>query len=199
MSTKLRKREEEKAKQQEKLAKKEAFRKFMHHFKPLLITVLLWILITTILHLPGLKDNVQHFFVLFTLESAVGFGKLLFFPIASNTFPNITVSGYTMEVIMECTAYNFYIFVICLSLLSPVKWKQRIVTLLIFLVALFIINNFRFITMGYIGKHSYQWFHYIHDYFWNILFGFLVFLIWVWRYKPNTNETKESSSQEKKV
>ena len=92
---------------------------------------------------------------------------------------------------MECTAYNFYIFVIYLSLLSPVKWKQRIITLLIFLGAVFVVNNMRFITMGYIGKHSPHLFHYIHDYLWNILFGFMVFLIWAWRYKDTMDTAIE--------
>jgi exosortase/archaeosortase family protein len=89
---------------------------------------------------------------------------------------------------MECTAYNFYIFVIYLSLLSPVAWKQKLYTLVIFLLAVFIVNNLRFITVGYIGKYSATMFHYVHDYLWNILFGFMVFLIWVWRYKDPQEE-----------
>lgn len=168
----------------------------MSHFKPLMIAILLWIVTNMILHLPGIKNEVQHFFVKFTLDSTLIFGKLLFFPIESCGFPNITVSGYPMKVIMECTAYNFYIFVIYLSLLSPVKWKQRIITLLIFLGAVFIVNNMRFITMGYIGKYSAHLFHYIHDYLWNILFGFMVFLIWAWRYKNTWGVMKDSKARE---
>ncbi len=168
----------------------------MSHFKPLIIAVLLWIITIMILHLPGIKNEVHHFFVKFTLGSALGFGKLLFIPINSSSFPYITVSGHTMELVMECTAYNFYIFVIYLSLLSPVKWKQRIITLLIFLGAVFIVNNMRFITMGYIGKHSPHLFHYIHDYLWNILFGFMVFLIWAWRYKNTWDVVKDSKVRE---
>lgn len=178
------------------MAKKEAYKKFMSHFKPLMIAVVLWIITIMILHLPGIKNEVQHFFVKFTLDSALGFGKLLFIPIDSRSFPNITVSGYSMELIMECTAYNFYIFVIYLSLLSPVKWKQRIITLLIFLGAVFVVNNMRFITMGYIGKHSAHLFYYIHDYLWNILFGFMVFLIWAWRYKNTWGVMKDSKVRE---
>jgi len=162
----------------------------MRQFKPLMIAALLWIITIMVLHLPGIKNEVQHFFVKFTLGSALDFGKLLFIPISSSSFPYITVRGYSMELIMECTAYNFYIFVIYLSLLSPVKWKQRIITLLIFLGAVFVVNNMRFITMGYIGKHSPHLFHYIHDYLWNILFGFMVFLIWAWRYKNTWGDVK---------
>ncbi len=172
-----------KEKQREKLAKKEAFRRFKRQFLPLLLAVALWITISTILHLPAFRMQVQDFFIRFTLNAAVGFGKLIFIPVESYAYPKITVAGYTMEVIMECTAYNFYIFVICLSLLSPVKWTQRLITLGIFLSAIFVINNFRFYTMGFIGKRYPDLFHDVHDYLWNILFGFLVFLIWLWRYK----------------
>ncbi|RLD41551.1 MAG: hypothetical protein DRI89_09595 [Bacteroidetes bacterium] len=196
MSTKQNKRKQEKAKQQEKLAKKEAFKKFLNQFKPLMIAVALWIITLMILHLPAIKDDVAYFFIKFTLDSSMLFGNILFIPVESHFFPNISVNGYTMTVVMECTAYNFYIFIIYLSLLSPVKWKQRLITLLIFLVAVFVVNNLRFVTMGYIGLYSEQLFHYVHDYLWNILFGFMVFLIWAWRYKStwDTEEELEEKS-----
>jgi len=183
LSTGSKKRKQENARQQEKLAKKEARRMFMSSFKPLMIAVALWIITLMILHLPAIKDDAAYFFINFTLDSSLFFGKMLFIPVESSGYPNITVSGYPMTVVMECTAYNFYIFVIYLSLLSPVGWKQRMYTLLIFLVVVFFVNNMRFITMGYVGKYSATLFHYIHDYLWNILFGFMVFLIWAWRYK----------------
>lgn len=184
MSPKNKKKEKAKVTQQ-KLGKKEAYKKLMVSFKPLIIAVVLWFVTIMLIHLPTVKDDIALFFVKFTLDSAVGFGQLFFLPVESHNFPNITVSGYTMKVVMECTAYNFYIFVIYLSLLSPVKWKQRIYTLLIFLAAVFIVNNLRFITVGYIGKYSQEMFHYVHDYLWNILFGFMIFLIWAWRYNKS--------------
>jgi len=192
VAKKLRKKDIDKTRKYEKLAKKEAFRIFLHSFMPLLIAVILWMATLTILHLPGISDAVAQSFISFTLDSALVFGKILFIPVASHSFPNITVSGYTMTVVMECTAYNFYIFAFYLSLLSPVNWKQRLITLLIFLGAVFIVNNLRFVTMGFVGKFSPQLFHYIHDYLWNILFGFMVFIIWVWRYKSATGG-KEST------
>ncbi|MCF6170883.1 MAG: archaeosortase/exosortase family protein [Bacteroidales bacterium] len=197
LSEKLSRRKREKLKQQEKLAKKEAHKQFIRQFAPLMAAVLLWFVTLTLLHLPSIKDEVADFFVHFTLNSSLLFGKVLFLPVESNFFPNITVNGYTMTVIMECTAYNFYIFIIFLSLFSPVKWKQRIITLLIFLGAVFVVNNMRFITMGYIGLYSQELFHYVHDYLWNILFGLMVFLIWVWRYRTTWDTEEEVKGQEK--
>lgn len=183
-----------KAKQQEKQARKLAFRQFLKQFMPLLVAVVLWIIVSAIIHLPAFRMQVQDFFIRFTLNAAVGFGKLIFIPVESHSYPRITVAGYTMEVIMECTAYNFYIFVFFLSLLSPVSWKQRLLTLVIFLSAIFAINNFRFYTMGFIGKSHPDLFHNVHDYLWNILFGFLVFMIWLWRYKDFKVETTSAET-----
>jgi len=196
LSVKNRKKEKLQAK--EKLQKKQAYKKLLTSFKPLIIAVLLWFVSIMIIHLPAIKEEVAHFFIKFTLDSAVGFCKMLFLPVESYSFPNITVSGYTMKIVMECTAYNFYIFVIYLSLLSPVKWKQKLYTLIIFLVAVFIVNNLRFITVGYVGKYSETMFHYVHDYLWNILFGFMIFLIWAWRYK-NTLDINTENELPKKV
>ena len=181
-------------KEEELQAKQMAKKRFVKQFIPLMVAVFLWIGTSMILHLPSIKNEVATFFINFTLQSSLLFGKLFFIPIVSTTFPFLTIGGYTMQVVMECTAYNFYLFVFFLSLLSPVNWKQRIITLLIFLVAVFFVNNLRFITVGYIGSYSQNLFHLVHDYLWNILFGFLVFLIWAWRYNKTFDETAEINS-----
>lgn len=186
---------EEKAKIIKKQEKKAAQKKFLKDFIPLIVAVVLWVITLSLLHLPSIKNEVQYFFTNFTINSTLLVGKLLFIPIQSHNFPNITVDGFTMKVVMECTAYNFYIFVIFLSLLSPVRFKQRIITLVIFLGAVFIVNNLRFIVLGYIGQHSASVFHFLHDYLWNILFGLMVFIIWAWRYggfESVKNEMKDN-------
>ena len=174
--------------QSKQLAKKH----FIKQFIPLIAAVTLWIVSSTVLHLPPIKNEVATFFINFTLQSSLLFGKVFFIPVASPSFPFLTIGGYTMEVVMECTAYNFYLFVIFLSLFSPVKWKQRLITLFIFLLAVFVVNNLRFITVGYIGSYSQKMFHLVHDYLWNILFGFLVFLIWAWRYNKSMDPEEGS-------
>ncbi len=178
-------------------SKQMAKKQFIKQFFPLIAAVVLWVISSSIIHLPAIKTEVAAFFINFTLQSSLLFGKILFIPVSSPSFPFLSVGGYTMEVVMECTAYNFYLFVIFLSLFSPVNWKQRILTLFIFLVAVFIVNNLRFITVGYIGSYSQKMFHLVHDYLWNILFGFLVFLIWAWRYNK-TSEPLTSPAQQKK-
>ena len=177
-------------------SKTEANKNLLKQFVPLMIAVILWIATSVVLHLPSIKDVVAAFFINFTLQSSLLFGKIFFIPMHSSAFPFITIGGYTMQIVMECTAYNFYIFVFYLSLLSPVSFKQRIITLLIFLIAVFFVNNLRFITVGYIGNYSQELFHLVHDYLWNILFGFLVFLIWAWRYNKTYYAEDENGKTE---
>jgi len=178
--------------QQDSQSKQLATKHFIKQFIPLIAAVSLWVVSSSILHLPAIKNEVATFFINFTLQSSLLFGKVFFIPVTSPSFPFLTIGGYTMEVVMECTAYNFYLFVIFLSLFSPVKWKQRLLTLLIFLLAVFVVNNLRFITVGYIGSYSQKMFHLVHDYLWNILFGFLVFLIWAWRYNNSIEPEPDS-------
>ncbi|MBP6978540.1 MAG: exosortase/archaeosortase family protein [Bacteroidales bacterium] len=178
-------RKEEKARLKQKMTKTELRRQMLRQFLPLLYAIGAWGIVMLILHLPAIQYDIVAFFVQFTIKSAVLFGQIFFIPIESQDFPLLRVDGYQMAVIMECTAYNFYIFTIFLSLFSPVSWKQRLITLAIFLPSIFVINNLRFVTMGYIGKHYPEQFDQVHDYVWNILFGILVFLIWLWRYQRN--------------
>jgi len=196
MGSKSKKKKQEKASELEMLAKKEANKNLVRLFVPLMAAVILWFVTLMILHLPSVSDPAAIFFIDFTLQSAIIFGKILFIPMESLTYPYITVDGYTMQIVMECTAYNFYIFVIYLSLLSPVNWKQRLLTLVIFLGAVFVVNNLRFITLGLVGNHMANLFHYIHDYLWNILFGFMVFLIWAWRYNNSFDVVKKRDKKE---
>ena len=193
MQKKSRKKALRKASKHKQPDKTEAFNKFMAQFKPLMIAVLLWIVTLFILHLPAIKNEIAFSFVKFTINSTVAFGKMLSIPISSPGIPDIVVFGYPMEIVMECTAYNFYIFIIYLSLLSPVKWKQRIITLLLFIGVLFIFNNLRTFIMGYAGKYSPHLFYYIHDFIWDFMFGFIVFLIWVWRYQGTVKEKEKQA------
>jgi exosortase/archaeosortase family protein len=186
------KKKQKKINDQNDRVKKEEFKR---QFIPLLIATVLWLVTISVLEMPAIKNQVAAFFINFTLQSTLFLGKVFFLPIKSSGFPNLEIAGFPMKVVMECTAYNFYVFVIFLSLLSPVSWKQRLITLVVFILAIFIVNNLRFITVGYIGSYSQKMFHFIHDYLWNILFGFMVFLIWAWRYnKSGKNEQENTAS-----
>jgi len=148
---------------------------------PLLYAFLGWFVINTIIHLPGIKGYVNTFFVNFTTHSAYLFGKVLFLPVEMSQVPFLSVNDFTMRVIIECTAYTFYLFGIMLVVFARWPLRHKFISLGIILLGIFIMNNLRFISMGYLGSFRPDLFDLVHDIVWNVLFGFMLFGLWVWR------------------
>lgn len=153
----------------------------LHRLKPLLYSFVLWGVLMTIVYIPDVHQAVMAFFIDFVVDSTVFVGGLLFFPVESTGDSLISVSGYTMKVIFECTAYNFYLFALALILFAHWSAKDKIINFFILLFSIFLLNTFRFIVMGYVGKSFPQLFHQIHDYVWTIVFGLVVFILYIWR------------------
>lgn len=160
---------------------KQRHKELMVHIKPLLLTFVVWFAITFFMHIPAIGDFIAPYFVGLTAHSTYFFGKVFFLPVELYNVSYISVNNFTMEVVMECTAYNFYVFVIVLTVFARWSVKHKLTSLSIFLLVIFVMNILRFIVMGYVGSYAQGYFDEIHDYFWNIIFGFLVFGIWVWR------------------
>ncbi len=161
----------------EKKKKSEA----LNRLKPLLYSFALWGLMMGIVHIPVIHDYIQSFFIDFVVNSTVFIGNMLFFSVASNGSPLIQVADFQMKVIFECTAYNFYFFAFALAVFGQWSVKDKILNFLIFILSIFILNAFRFIIMGYIGKYFPNAFHQIHDYVWTVVFGLTVFILYIWR------------------
>lgn len=172
---------EEKKKKALKKAEKANYSEAFNRLKPLLYSFVLWAVLMGIMYIPAIHENVMDFFVEFVVKSTVIVGSLMFFPIESSGSPLITVAGYNMKVIFECTAYNFYLFAIALVVFGQWNLKNKIINLFIFVISIFILNAFRFIVMGYVGKFWPEMFHQIHDYVWTIVFGLVVFILYIWR------------------
>ena len=149
--------------------------------KPLLWAFIAWFVLNAILHLPGIKEPFNEAFVAFTTHAAYWFGRVLFVPIEMSSVPFLTVNGFNMQVIMECTAYTFYLFAILLVVFARWPLRHKIRGLGIILAGIFLINNLRFISMGYLGSYRPDLFDLIHDIVWNVLFGFMVFGLWAWQ------------------
>ena len=153
----------------------------LKRLKPLLFSFALWGVLMAIVHIPVIHDYLQVLFVEFVVNSTVFLGSLLFFSVESQGSPMINVAGFQMRVIFECTAYNFYLFAFSLAVFGKWALKDKILNLLVFIASIFILNVFRFIIMGYIGKYFPQAFHQIHDYVWTVVFGMAVFILYIWR------------------
>lgn len=161
--------------------KKPEFKDYIKKLMPLIKAFALWFVLVIIVQLPGIKEAFRDFIVSATTSSTMVLGKVLFIPIERTGFSGIKVNDFAMQIIVECTAYNFYLFAIALALFAEWKWKHKLINFLIFLGVIFFVNNLRFFAMGYVGRHYPEFFDTTHDYVWNILFGFLIFGIWAWR------------------
>ena len=186
-------REKRKQKRLQKEQQKARRKELVRNLKPLLFTFVVWFALKSIIYVPAVLEIVTPSFVAFTTHSAYWFGRLLFIPVEMPGVPYLSVNNFNMMVIMECTAYNFYIFVVVLALFSRWTLKHKFINLGILLAAIFVFNNMRFITMGYVGSFRPDLFDTVHDYVWNILFGFLVFGIWIWREIRTSRDLKSQT------
>jgi exosortase/archaeosortase family protein len=162
---------------------------------PLIKAFALWFILVLIVHIPGVKEGFRNFFVGFTTNSTVFIAKIFFIPMQKLNFSTLSLNGFTMEIIVECTAYNFYLFAIALAVFANWSVRYKLINLLIFLAVIFITNILRFFAMGYIGRYYPDLFSTTHDYVWNILFGFMIFGVWAWRDKANNPDFKPKEPQ----
>ena len=173
------------------LFSKELFLKLL----PLIKAFALWFLLVIIVHIPGVKENFRDFFVGFTTSSTYILGKALFIPIEKTGFSTIDVNDFGMQIIVECTAYNFYLFALALVIFANWSIRHKFINLFIFFGIIFLMNNMRFFAMGYVGHNYPELFDTTHDYVWNILFGFMIFGLWAWRDKKNNPDFNPKETQ----
>lgn len=168
---------------------------YIRKLMPLIKSFALWFLLVIIVHLPGIREDFRTMFVGFTTGSTEIMGKLLFLPIERTGFSTLVVNNFAMEIIVECTAYNFYLFALALVIFANWSTYHKAVNLVIFFVTIFLVNNIRFIAMGYVGRYYPQLFDTTHDYVWNILFGFMIFGLWAWRDKVCNPDFKPKQTE----
>jgi exosortase/archaeosortase family protein len=162
---------------------------------PLIKAFALWFLLVLIVHIPGIKEGFRNVFVGFTTSSTVLIGKIFFIPIQKLSFSAIMIDGFSMDIIVECTAYNFYLFAFALAVFANWSLRHKLINLLIFIGVIFATNLLRFFAMGYVGRYYPDIFDTTHDYVWNILFGFMIFGVWAWRDKLNNPDFQPKDPQ----
>jgi len=106
-------------------------------------------------------------------------------------YKSVIINNYPMMIELECSAYHAYIAIIALVLFSSWTVKKKALNGLIIFLALALINSFRIIVLGIIGKQYPSAFNLMHDYIWNIL---LVIIIWgLWEVFDRQVQKKTSS------
>ncbi len=192
---KIRALDKRKKHQKDKLPAHQSKEAYIQKFKPLLFAFISWFILLALLHLPGIKDFVRYVMVSFTHSSAIVMGKLMFLPVADKGYPVMDFAGFSMQVILECTAYNFYLFVLMITVFAPWTLRQKLINLAVFAGVIYITNNLRFLIMGAIGRYYPAMFDNIHDYLWNILFAILVFMIFLWADSRSGNQIFATAKQ----
>jgi exosortase/archaeosortase family protein len=155
---------------------------------PLLKSFALWVILVVIVAWDYTSYRwFSMLFVDFTTYLSYGLAKIMFIPAeifgsGSNmvttlvvNYNSIQINNYPMIIELECSAYHAYIAMIALVTFSSWTIKQKLVIGSILFGLLAIINSFRIVMLGVIGRMFPGFFNLMHDYIWNIL---LVIVIW---------------------
>ena len=112
--------------------------------------------------------------ILASLLSMLGFKS-----IASGNI--VSMDGFSMEIIDECTAIFSSIIYISGVLAYPANMKQKLLGM-IGVPILYIIDLMRLIILAFVGVKAPSFFEYVHVYLWQatfIIFVILVFVLWI--------------------
>ena len=94
----------------------------------------------------------------------------------------LTFSGFTLEMIDECTAI-FSIIVYCSCILAyPTTLKRKVVGIIFGVPCLYAINLLRLFILAIVGAFYLSMFEFMHVYLWQasfIIFVILIFLLWL--------------------
>ncbi|WP_162605076.1 exosortase/archaeosortase family protein [Geomonas oryzae] len=94
----------------------------------------------------------------------------------------LTVNGFPMRIIHECTAFNYVLILSTAILFYPRHTLQyRLAGVLVAAPLVVILNALRLVISGFAGTVSMNLFNFVHEYLWVALFSLLIFGIWkVW-------------------
>ncbi|NQE46804.1 hypothetical protein C5S31_12360 [ANME-1 cluster archaeon GoMg2] len=94
----------------------------------------------------------------------------------------LTINGFSMEIIDECTAvFSSIVYSSCV-LAYPATPKQKGLGILFGVPSLYAINLLRIFVLALVGMHNPEMFEFMHVYLWQasfIIFVVVLFLIWL--------------------
>jgi len=149
------------------------------NLKNLLKSFVLWIVLILLVRTDFSRIYTDSFIIRFTHSSVAGFCKIFGIPVVDTTCPLITINSTAMEIVPECTIYDYYLMVVALVVFTAWKWKDRLINGLIMIAILYITNIFRFIAMGFIGRYFPSTFKFTHDYLWGLIFALFTLALWI--------------------
>jgi exosortase/archaeosortase family protein len=182
--------------------RKELFKELL----PLIKSFGLWVILVVIVAWD--YTNHQWFsmiFVDFTTYLSWLLAKIMFIPVrilgdGSSmvttlvvNYKSIQINNYPMIIELECSAYHAYIAMIALVTFSNWNIKQKLITGSILFGLLAVINSFRIVMLGVIGRLLPGFFNLMHDYIWNILLVIVIWGLWELANKRMNKQTNQPS------
>lgn len=115
----------------------------------------------------------------FTTSSITAFWGFFSVPVlCSGT--QFTLSGFSMEIVLECTALHYMIiFISGVLAFRSHTVSYRAVGIVFGTLSIFLLNIFRIGVIGFIGRYFNGIFDFVHDYLWQGMFALCVVLLWV--------------------
>ena len=173
-----------------------------NNLKNLLYSFLLWIVLVVLIRTDFSRAYTDSFFIRFTHSSVAFFCKILGIPVVDTSCPTISIYHTAMEIVPECTIYDYYLMVIALVAFTAWKWKDRLINGLIMLTILYFTNILRFLMMGFVGRFLPSAFKFTHDYLWGLIFALFTLALWIWLdnrasnvvSQPVKNDTKKPAN-----
>lgn len=114
----------------------------------------------------------------FTILLTRGVGAILGIPISSSG-DIITVNGFAMRIISQCTAVDYVVILAAAMLLyTRHSLAYRLTGVAVAIPLILLANAGRLLMTGMVGAYSRSAFQFIHDYLWVVGFALLVFALW---------------------
>ena len=101
----------------------------------------------------------------------------------------VTLNGFSMEIIDECTAIFSSIVYTAAVIAYPTRPKQKIIGILLGIPLLYFIDIVRLIVLALVGISNREMFDYVHVYLWQTTFiAFVVMVFYLWIKKVVSHE-----------
>ncbi|QWV94735.1 archaeosortase/exosortase family protein [Geomonas oryzisoli] len=138
----------------------------------------IWCTITAVTLLGNLPEGYWTAWRNLTMAVTTALGTVLGIA-TSGTGDVLTVNGFAMRIIRQCTAAD-YIVIVASAMLLYVRHRigYRLLGVVVAVPVIVLANACRLMVTGVIGSVSVAAFNLFHDYLWVIAFALLVFSIW---------------------
>ena len=117
-------------------------------------------------HIALISNKIINFF---GFSSVVRLGNRIWFPDVQQG----------IRVVWGCTAIKQSYIFICIIAFYRGSWKQKLWYIPAGLAVIYLFNMFRISAISVITKFHPEWFYFVHQVFFKLLFYFVIFLMWV--------------------